>query len=305
MAKKRGLGRGLDALLSSAHLEAQIQSDLGTDPEPTPANSDGYFNLDVTKIQRGKYQPRRDLEPQALEDLTNSIKAQGVIQPIIIRPISAPEVGQETAIKYEIIAGERRWQASQLAGLETIPVIIKDASDEATIAMALIENIQRENLNAMEEAIALKRLQDEFELSQQEVADAVGKSRSAVTNLLRLTKLTSPVRKLLEYGDIDMGHARSLLGLEGETQVQVANEVVTKAMSVRQTEELVRKWQSGLLPKQARGKPVLDVNLEQISKELAARFSAKVEIRQNAKGKGKITIAFDDDDRLEAILASL
>jgi ParB family chromosome partitioning protein len=157
----------------------------------------------------------------------------------------------------------------------------------------------------MEEAIALKRLQDEFELSQQEVADAVGKSRSAVTNLLRLTKLTSPVRKLLEYGDIDMGHARSLLGLEGETQVQVANEVVTKAMSVRQTEELVRKWQSGLLPKQARGKPVLDVNLEQISKELAARFSAKVEIRQNAKGKGKITIAFDDDDRLEAILASL
>jgi len=296
MSKKRGLGRGLDALLSSSSLEQQITREIAaadTDDQPIQ----GYLDLDVNKIQRGKYQPRGDLEPQALEDLTNSIKAQGVMQPIIIRPISAD--------MYEIIAGERRWQASQLAGLDTIPVIIKDVSDEAAIAMALIENIQRENLNAMEEAIALKRLQDEFELTQQEVADAVGKSRSAVTNLLRLTKLTDDVRKLLEYGDIDMGHARALLGLEGELQVSVARDVVAKALSVRQTEELVRKWQSGALPKQSPEKPAIDESLKQHSANLATKFATKVDIKQNAKGKGKITISFDNAEKLAAILETL
>ncbi|MEM5530753.1 ParB/RepB/Spo0J family partition protein [Gammaproteobacteria bacterium AS21] len=296
MSKKRGLGRGLDALLSSSSLEQQINSEIAAaDTNEQPRQ--GYLDLDVNKIQRGKYQPRRDLEPQALEDLTNSIKAQGVMQPIIIRPVSAD--------MYEIIAGERRWQASQLAGLDTIPVIIKDVSDEAAIAMALIENIQRENLNAMEEAIALKRLQDEFELTQQEVADAVGKSRSAVTNLLRLTKLTDDVRKLLEYGDIDMGHARALLGLEGELQVSVARDVVAKGMSVRQTEELVRKWQSGALPKQVQEKPTIDDSLKQHSASLATKFATKVDIKQNAKGKGKITISFDNAEKLAAILESL
>lgn len=296
MSKKRGLGRGLDALLSSSSLEQQINSEIAAaDTNEQPRQ--GYLDLDVSKIQRGKYQPRRDLEPQALEDLTNSIKAQGVMQPIIIRPVSAD--------MYEIIAGERRWQATQLAGLDTIPVIIKDVSDEAAIAMALIENIQRENLNAMEEAIALKRLQDEFELTQQEVADAVGKSRSAVTNLLRLTKLTDDVRKLLEYGDIDMGHARALLGLEGELQVSVARDVVAKAMSVRQTEELVRKWQSGALPKQVQEKPTIDDSLKQHSASLATKFATKVDIKQNAKGKGKITISFDNAEKLAAILESL
>ena len=298
MAKKRGLGRGLDALLSSTHLEEQIGADLATaDIAQQLLAVDGYMQLKLDKIQRGKYQPRRDLEPQALEDLANSIRAQGVMQPIIIRPINDD--------MYEIIAGERRWQASQLAGLDSIPVIVKDVSDEAAIAMALIENIQRENLNAMEEAIALKRLQDEFELTQQEVADAVGKSRSAVTNLLRLTKLTDDVRKLLEYGDIDMGHARALLGLEGELQIEVARDVAAKGMSVRQTEELVRKWQAGELPKQAAEKPPVDVNLQKISSQLANRLSAKVDIKQNAKGSGKITIAFDNAEKLEAILASL
>ena len=295
MAKKRGLGRGLDALLSSTHLEAQIGADLASADQQIAI--DGYMVLQLDKIQRGKYQPRRDLEPQALEDLANSIRAQGVMQPIIIRPVSDE--------MYEIIAGERRWQASQLAGLDSIPVIVKDVSDEAAIAMALIENIQRENLNAMEEAIALKRLQDEFELTQQEVADAVGKSRSAVTNLLRLTKLTDDVRKLLEYGDIDMGHARALLGLEGDLQIEVARDVAAKGMSVRQTEELVRKWQSGELPKQPLVKPKPDVNLQKISSQLATKFSAKVDIKQNAKGSGKITISFENAEKLEAILASL
>ena len=303
MAKKRGLGRGLDALLSSPMSDTQVDSHRVSDS--VNANNDGYYKLAVTQIQRGKYQPRRDLEPQALEDLTNSIKAQGVMQPIIIRPIPETEETQGSGVKYEIIAGERRWQACQLAGLETIPVIIKDVSDEAAIAMALIENIQRENLNAMEEAIALQRLQDEFELTQQEVADAVGKSRSAVTNLLRLTKLTDAVRKLLEYGDIDMGHARALLGLEGDIQIEVAREVVSRAMSVRQTEELVRKWQSGALPKQAAKKPSPDLNLQMISEDLAAKFSAKVEIKQNAKGRGKIIIAYEDADKLGAILNCL
>ncbi|EPJ47466.1 MAG: ParB family protein [Osedax symbiont Rs1] len=302
MAKKRGLGRGLDALLSSANPENQINTDLDSNASENGLAADGYLMLDVHKIQRGKYQPRRDLEPQALEDLTNSIKAQGVMQPIIIRPFNDPEKPQ---ISYEIIAGERRWQACQLAGLDTIPVIIKDASDEAAIAMALIENIQRENLNAMEEAIALKRLQEEFNLSQQQVADAVGKSRSSVTNLLRLTKLTDDVRKLLEYGDIDMGHARALLGLEGDMQVQVAREVAAKSMSVRQTEELVRKWQSGALPKQPVEKMAVDVTLQKISQDLASKLTAKVDIKQNAKGSGKITISFENADKLAEIIANL
>ncbi|NQZ31119.1 MAG: ParB/RepB/Spo0J family partition protein [Oceanospirillaceae bacterium] len=299
MAKKRGLGRGLDALLSGASLEEQVNADMAEQnlASETASPTEGYRILDVTRIQRGKYQPRRDLEPQALEDLCNSIKAQGVMQPIIIRPVSAD--------MYEIIAGERRWQATQLAGLDTIPVIIKDVSDEAAIAMALIENIQRENLNAMEEAIALKRLQDEFDLTQQEVATAVGKSRSAVTNLLRLTKLTEDVRKLLEYGDIDMGHARALLGLEGDIQISVAREVAGKGMSVRQTEELVRKWQSGELPKVITPKPAPDVNLEKISADLTAKYSAKVDIKQNAKGRGKITISFENAEKLEELLAGL
>ena len=264
MAKKRGLGRGLDALLSGATIEQQMNTDLGPISNNDLKAVDGYQMLEVTKIQRGKYQPRRDLEPQA-----------------------------------------RRGPATQLAGLDTIPVIVKDVSDEAAIAMALIENIQRENLNAMEEAIALKRLQDEFNLTQQEVATAVGKSRSAVTNLLRLTKLTEDVRKLLEYGDIEMGHARALLGLEGELQITVARDVAGKGMSVRQTEELVRKWQAGELPKVVAEKPAANVQLKTVSANLAVKFSTKVDIKQPAKGHGKITISFDSAEKLEEILKSL
>jgi len=221
--------------------------------------------MSVHNIQRGRYQPRRDLEPAALEDLANSIKVQGVMQPIVIRPIEND--------RFEIIAGERRWRASQMAGLDEIPVVIKDVPDEAAIAMALIENIQRENLNPMEEAIALQRLQDEFELTQQEVADAVGKSRSAVANLLRLMKLSDDVRKMLEYGDIEMGHARALLALEDEQQVAAAQEVVGKALSVRQTEELVRKWQAGELIKPARQPKEVNPQLEEIAGNLSKRLS--------------------------------
>ncbi|SIS40080.1 ParB/RepB/Spo0J family partition protein [Neptunomonas antarctica] len=289
MVKKRGLGRGLDALL--AGINSDDESPVA---QQAVIESDGYRLMSVHKIQRGRYQPRRDLEPAALEDLANSIRVQGVMQPIIIRAVDDD--------RYEIIAGERRWRASQMAGLDEIPVVIKNVPDEAAIAMALIENIQREDLNPMEEAIALQRLQDEFELTQQEVANAVGKSRSAVTNLLRLMKLTDDVRKMLEYGDLEMGHARALLGLETEQQVSAAQEVVGKALSVRQTEELVRKWQTGENIKPLREIKKTDPQLEQISSDLSQRFSAKVSINQSTKGKGKITIAYDSPDALDNIL---
>ncbi|MGY8868841.1 MAG: ParB/RepB/Spo0J family partition protein [Pseudomonadales bacterium] len=289
MVKKRGLGRGLDALLAGINTDDQASAE-----EQVETAKNGYEVMSVHKIQRGRYQPRRDLEPAALEDLASSIRVQGVIQPIIIRLVEDD--------RYEIIAGERRWRASQMAGLDEIPVIIKNVPDEAAIAMALIENIQREDLNPMEEAIALQRLQDEFELTQQEVADAVGKSRSTVTNLLRLMKLTDDVRKMLEYGDIEMGHARALLGLDLDQQLLAAQEVVGKALSVRQTEELVRKWQAGDAVKTVREAKKPDPQLEQISSDLSRRFAAKVSINQSNKGKGKITIAYDSPDALENIL---
>jgi ParB family chromosome partitioning protein len=292
MIKKRGLGRGLDALLAGMNHDEE-----SPESQNVAEQTDGYCLMSVHKIQRGRYQPRRDLEPAALEDLASSIKAQGVMQPIVIRPI---EEG-----RYEIIAGERRWRASQMAGLDEIPVVIKDVPDEAAIAMALIENIQREDLNPMEEAIALQRLQDEFELTQQEVADAVGKSRSSVANLLRLMKLTDEVRKMLEYGDLEMGHARALLGLQDEQQIAAAQEVVGKALSVRQTEELVRKWQIGEEQKPVREVKKSDPQLDRIAVDLSRRFAAKVQINQNPKGKGKITIAYDSPDALEAILKTL
>ena len=229
--KKRHLGRGLDALLGAA---AQAQP-AGAEPAPGtgPAHSDNLLKeLAVDLIQRGKYQPRKDMDQESLQELANSIKAQGVMQPIVVRPVSDR--------KYEIVAGERRWRATQLAGLDSIPAVVRDVPDEAAIAMALIENIQREDLNPIEEAVALQRLQQEFELTQQEVADAVGKSRSTVTNLLRLTTLQEDVRRLVEHGDLEMGHARALLALEGGDQSHAASQVVGKGMSVRQTESLVR-----------------------------------------------------------------
>jgi ParB family chromosome partitioning protein len=299
MAKKRGLGRGLDALLASVNTpETPSDESTQSDTAAESGSGDGYRSLPLEAIEPGRYQPRRDLEPEALEDLANSIKAQGVMQPIVIRPI-------EIEGRYEIIAGERRWRASKIAGLTEIPVVIKDVPDDAAIAMALIENIQRENLNPMEEAIALQRLQDEFELTQQEVANAVGKSRSSVANLLRLMKLTPDVRTLLEHGDIEMGHARALLALEGEDQINAANEVVGQGLSVRQTEELVRKWAEVSAHKPKKVEKIVVPELESIAESLSKEWSTKVTINQNSKGKGKITIAYDSPESLESLLAKM
>ncbi|KEA62530.1 Chromosome (plasmid) partitioning protein ParB [Marinobacterium lacunae] len=291
--KKRGLGRGLDALLSSVGADEEPM-EVGRESAPTSANGE-LREMPVGLIQRGRYQPRRDLEPQALEELAASIKLQGVMQPIVIRPISAD--------MFEIIAGERRWRAAQMAGLETIPVVIRDVPDEAAIAMALIENIQRENLNPMEEAIALHRLQTEFELTQQQVADAVGKSRSTITNLLRLMNLTEEVKRMLEYGDLEMGHARALLTLTEEQQIEAAKEVVAKGFSVRQTEALARKIAEGRhLPKP---KPEPSERCKTLSTELSARFAVPVQVKANDKGKGSISLSFKSEEELEAILERL
>ncbi|EPN61320.1 ParB family protein, partial [Pseudomonas syringae pv. actinidiae ICMP 18807] len=228
--KKRGLGRGLDALLSSPTV-----SSLEEQAVKAPPSELQHVPLDL--IQRGKYQPRRDMDPQALEELAQSIKSQGVMQPIVVRPIGNN--------RFEIIAGERRWRASQQAGVETIPAMVRDVPDETAIAMALIENIQREDLNPIEEAMALQRLQQEFQLTQQQVADAVGKSRVSVANLLRLIALPEAIKTMLSHGDLEMGHARALLGLSEDRQVEGARHVVARGLTVRQTEALVRQWLSG------------------------------------------------------------
>ena len=293
-AKRKGLGRGLDALLGDSAGNS-VQEAIEEVQSPTPSQDEQLKHMPVELIQRGKYQPRRDINPDALEELAESIKAQGVMQPIVIRPIS------ET--KYEIIAGERRWRATQLAGLDTIPAVIRHVPDEAAIAMALIENIQRENLNPLEEAIALKRLQDEFQLTHQEVAEAVGKSRTAVTNLLRLIALDNEVKKLLEHGDIEMGHARAMLSLDNEKQRQVASEVVSKGLSVRQTEALVRR---ALETKQnVETEEVKNPDLQKLEEGLSEKIGVPVMLQHSAKGKGKLVLKYNNLDGLDGILHHL
>jgi len=285
--KKRGLGRGLDALLEASSAAKE-------QPQEASAKSQ-QKELPVEFLQRGKYQPRRDMSPEALEDLANSIKSQGLIQPIVVRAISEQ--------KYEIIAGERRWRASQIAGLDSVPVIIKNVSDEAALAMALIENIQREDLNPIEEAMALQRLQQEFELTQQEVADIVGKSRTTITNLLRLMGLREDVRRMLEYGDLEMGHARALLGLSEEVQSNAANDVVAKALSVRQTESLVRKLQQEEKKPAVATEPSADI--KQLENELSEKLGTHVLLQHGAKGKGKVVIRYNSLDELDGVLQHL
>lgn len=292
--RKRGLGRGLDALLGAAGSRPAAPG--GAADATANAGEDSILReLPVDLIQRGKYQPRRDIDPESLQELADSIKAQGVMQPIVVRPISDR--------KYEIIAGERRWRATQLAGLGTIPAMVREVPDNAAIAMSLIENIQREDLNPIEEAAALMRLQQEFELTQQEVADAVGKSRSTVANLLRLMSLQDDVRRQVEHGDLEMGHARALLALEGGQQSQAARTVVGKALSVRQTEALVR----GLLEQKARPLPdkKLDPNIRHLQDDLARRLGTRVEIRHRAGGKGKLVLAYGSLDELDGILSHI
>jgi ParB family chromosome partitioning protein len=294
--KKRGLGRGLDALLgatTAAEKDAETQLQASTVASERAGKS--LPELPVDLIQRGKYQPRRDIDPESLRELADSILAQGVMQPIIVRPISDK--------KYEIIAGERRWRATQLAGLDTIPVVVRDVSDEAAIAMALIENIQREDLNPIEEAASLQRLQQEFELTQQEVATAVGKSRSTVANLLRLMSLREDVRTLLEHGDLEMGHARALLGLEGMDQSRAARVVVGKGFSVRQTEALVRNLIENKGKTQAPRQ--LDPNIRQLQEELSQKLGAKVQIKHTAKGRGKLVLNYSSLDELDGILSHI
>tara|TARA_B110001469_G_scaffold126364_1_gene143842 strand:+ start:2347 stop:3219 length:873 start_codon:yes stop_codon:yes gene_type:complete len=288
MVKKRGLNRGLEALLQGA---GSLDVELTTHSDAT---KDGLQELPVEWIQRGVYQPRRDMDPETLEELASSIRVHGIMQPIVVRSVGTD--------RYEIIAGERRWRAAQLAELASIPALIKEVPDEAAIAMALIENIQREDLNAIEEAFALQRLQDEFELTQQQVADAVGKSRSAIANLLRLLHLSEPVRLMLERGDLEMGHARSLLALSGEQQLQSARDVVAKGLSVRQTEELVRKAQQQ--PKVVT-KQDPDANTKSLQNRLSDAIGAAVNIKQTAKGKGTLTISYASLDQLDGIIARL
>ncbi len=279
--KKRGLGRGLDALLGQAN----------TNEKSEGSQDQQLRDLPVDLIQRGKYQPRRDMDPQALEELADSIRVQGVMQPIVVRPIEGD--------RYEIIAGERRWRATQQAGLDSIPAVIREVPDEAAIAMALIENIQREDLNPIEEAIALQRLQQEFELTQQQVADAVGKSRVTITNLLRLMSLPDDVKLLLERGDIEMGHARALLGLPAEQQTEAARQVVARGLTVRQTEALVRQW---LNPRRDAGSVRANPDIERLQQDLAERIGAEVKIQHGAKGKGRLVINYNSLDELDGVL---
>lgn len=286
--KKRGLGRGLDALLSGSSA-ATLQE------EAVQADSRELQHLPLDLIQRGKYQPRRDMDPQALEELALSIKAQGVMQPIVVRPVDKG--------RYEIIAGERRWRATQQAGLDTIPALVREVPDEAAIAMALIENIQREDLNPLEEAVALQRLQQEFQLTQQQVADAVGKSRVSVANLLRLIALPEEIKTLLSHGDLEMGHARALLGLPEARQVEGARHVVARGLTVRQTEALVRHWLNA--PSEPAKVVKSDPDISRLEQRLAERLGAPVQIRHGQKGKGQLVIRYNSLDELQGVLAHI
>ena len=287
MVRKRGLGeKGLGALLKGSSV----------DPKKDTSRDGDLKQLPVELLQRGKYQPRRDMDPEALDELAESIRQQGIMQPIVARSVSDG--------RYEIIAGERRWRAAQLANLDRVPVLIREVEDDAAVAMSLIENIQRENLNAMEEATALQRLQDEFELTQGEVAQAVGKSRSTVTNLLRLINLTEEVKLMLEHGDLEMGHGRAMLSLDPELQVQVARQVESKSLSVRQTEALVRKLQEeSNSPKKIETKP--DADVMRLQEDLSEKMGAVVSVQHSSKGKGKLVIKYNSLDELDGILTHI
>ncbi|MGD8907762.1 MAG: ParB/RepB/Spo0J family partition protein [Chromatiales bacterium] len=291
-AKKRGLGRGLDALLGGVQNESA--------PVPTSAGEakERLNRLPVDLIQRGRYQPRREFDPDALRELADSIAAQGVIQPVVVRPVEND--------RYELIAGERRWRAAQQAGLDEIPVVIKEVTEEAAMAMGLIENIQREDLNPLEEANALSRLLHEFGLTHQEVAKAVGKSRTTVTNLLRLLELNDDVKQLVETRRLEMGHARALLGLQGDAQSKAADQVVKRGLSVRETERLVRRLQSvGEEAKHQHAATPVDPDVRRLVNDLSERLGAKVDLKQGAKGSGKITIGYNSLDELEGILSHI
>lgn len=290
--KRQSLGKGLDALLG---LPEEINADQGLAEGDHGVVAGNLKQIPVEFLQRGQYQPRREFNSDSLQELADSIASQGLIQPIVVRGI-----GQD---KYEIIAGERRWRAAQLAGLDEIPAMVRDISDQATIAMALIENIQREDLNAIEESQALIRLQDEFNLTQQQVAEAVGKSRSAVTNLMRLAALQQLVQQQLERGDIELGHAKCLLALEGDVQIQAARAVASDGLTVRQTEVLVKKLQSPNVTQNT--KTAANQDIVNLQTELSEKLGAAVKIQHGSKGSGKLTISYNSVDELDGILSHL
>jgi ParB family chromosome partitioning protein len=341
--KKPSLGRGLDALLGqiatnrpastapageipgtrlgptgagtgappAAGAVAGTAGNAGAAPAADAARvgaamlDEQLMKLPVDALQRGRYQPRLDLRPESLQELADSIRAQGVVQPIIVRPILMPGAAPGSATRYEIIAGERRWRAAQIAGLAEVPAIVRRVPDSAAIAMALIENIQRENLNPLEEARALDRLIREFDVTHQQAADAVGRSRAAVSNLLRLLELPPEVATLVEQREIEMGHARALLGLpQKRQQAEVAQLVAKKGLSVRETEALVRRMIAPP-PAQDRGGPALDPNIEHLQQELSDKLGAKVAIQHGANGRGKVVVSYNSLDELDGILGHI
>jgi len=275
--KAKGLGRGLDAL-------------LGGDETPR----DALVTLPVGRIRPGRYQPRTKMDSQALAELAASIRSQGLMQPLLVRPVDREY--------YELIAGERRWRAAQMAGLDAVPVLVREVPDEAALAMSLIENIQRENLNPMEEAAGVQRLVEEFKMTHEQAADAVGRSRSATTNLLRLLKLAKPVQELVMEGALEMGHARAILALEPARQVEAGNRVAAKGLSVRETEALVHKMLRGPA---ARHKKRADRDLARLEEEVAERLGTTVEIRPSRKGRGKLIMHYASLDHLEQLLRKL
>lgn len=295
MVKKRGLGKGLEALLGSgaSAINDTPSSTASVDTETSVSNGE-FQHLAIDVIQRGRYQPRINFDPDALQELADSIKAQGVVQPIVVRPLSA------TPGQYELVAGERRWRATQLAGLQDIPAVVRDISDQEAMAIALIENIQRQELNPIEEAKALERLVEEFGLTHQEVADAVGRSRVSVSNLLRLLTLNTDVKHLLEDGQLEMGHARAILGLESEKQMVAAREVVKKGLSVRETEQLVRRLNNPVDKKS--DKTAIDPDTRRLQEDLSEKLGAKVVFQHGNNGKGKMLIHYNSIDELDGIL---
>ena len=289
--KPKGLGRGLDVL-------------LGEDRPPAPAaDADeprAPAMLPVARLQAGRYQPRTRMDEAALQDLAASIRRHGVMQPIVVRPI-----GHE---RYEIVAGERRFRAAQLAGLDAVPVVVRDVSDQNALAMALIENIQREDLNPLEEAQAIRRLLDEFDYTHEQASEAIGRSRSATSNLLRLLNLAPPVQTMLLAGDLEMGHARALLALERAEQILAANRVVEKRLSVRETEKLVAQQAadaSAASPAAAARKPAPDADLRRLQERMAERLGAPVELHANARGRGRLVVRFDTLEQFEGLREAL
>ena len=282
----RGLGRGLDALLG-----ADFSADAG-------ARKDAVGTLPVSAIQPGKYQPRTQMGEAALAELAASIRAQGLMQPLLVRPLGAG--------RHEIIAGERRWRAAQLAGLDEVPVLIREVPDEAALAMSLIENIQREDLNPMEEAAGLQRLVDEFHMTHERAADAVGRSRSATTNLLRLLRLAKPVKAMLMQGQLEMGHARALLSLDPAQQIEAANLIAARGLSVREAEALAGQMARGPVADRRQGKGARgDRDLQRLEEEVSGRLGTTVEIRPGRKGSGKVVIQYSGLDHLDQLLKKL